>query len=141
MTNKNSIIRPSDQRLVMWIVAALIKSECNSAGEQNRNPLTGQPFYARSSRVRIPLPIKDWSHQGTCYHEVAVQEDGSFIIFREFTDCNREDVVACLNFPILGLEGRFDRPLDIVQYNDWVKKLEDGTNTDFSLTKEVNYGN
>lgn len=140
MTNTSSIIRPSDQRLVMWIVAALIKSECKSAEAQRRNPLTSQPFYGRNSRVRIPLPIKDWSLQRTCYHEVAVKDDGSFIVFREFTDCNREDVVACLNFPIQGLEGRFDRPLDLDQYNDWVKKLEEGTNSEFSLEKEVNYG-
>ena len=136
----NSIIRPTDRRLVMWIVAALIKSECTSAKEQNRNPLTSQPFYGRNSHSRVPLPIKDWSLQRTCYHEVAVLEDGSFIVWRKRNDCNREDVVACLNFPILGLEGRFDRPLDIEQYNDWVKKLEDGSNSEFSLTKEVEYG-
>ncbi len=134
---KNSIIRPTDQRLVMWIVAALIKSECNSAIESRRNPLTSLPFYGRNSSVRVPLPVKDRSFQGTCYHEVAVQEDGSFIVFRQFTDCKREDVVACLNFPIQGLEGRFDRPLDLDQYNDWVKKLEDGSNSEFSLAKEV----
>ena len=135
---KNTIIRPSDPRLVMWIVAALIKIECKSALEQHRNPLTIQPFYGRNSRVIVPLPVKDWSLRRTCYHEVAVQEDGSFIVFRKFTDCNREDVIACLNFPIQGLEcSRFDRPLDIEQYNDWVKKLEDGTNSEFSLTKEV----
>ena len=45
---KNSIIRPADQRLIMWIVAALIKSECNSAIAQSRNPLTSQPFYGRN---------------------------------------------------------------------------------------------
>lgn len=137
---KNSIIRPTDQRLVMWIVAALIKSECNSAKSQRRNPLTSQPFYTRSSRVRIPLPIKDWSLQRTCYHEVAVEDDGSFIIFRQSTDCNKEDVVACLNFPILGLEGRFDRPIDLEQYNDWVKLLNEVTNDKLSLEKEVSYG-
>lgn len=134
-------IRPTEPKLIMWIVAALIKSECNSAKSQRRNPLTSQPFYGRNSRTRIPLPIKDWSLQRTCYHEVAVMEDGSFIIFRKHNDCSREDVVACLNFPILGLEGRFDRPLDLDQYNDWVKKLEDGTNNELSLGKEVNYGN
>jgi hypothetical protein len=138
---KNTIIQKSDQRLVMWIVAALIKSECNSAEEQNRNPLTIRPFYGRNSRTRIPLPIKDWSLQRTCYHEVAVMEDGSFIVFRKFTDCNREDVVACLNFPILGLEGRFDRPLDLEQYNYWVKLLNEVANDKLSLEKEVSYGN
>lgn len=137
---KNTIIRPTDQRLVMWIVAALIKRECNSAIAQSRNPLTSQPFYGRNSRSRIPLPIKSWSLQRTGYHEVAVQEDGSFIVFRKFNDSNREDVVACLNFPITGLEGRFDRPLDLEQYNDWIEKLEKGNDYDFSLEKEVNYG-
>ena len=141
---KNTIIRPTDQRLVMWLVAALIKKESLAKKNENRNPFTGTPFYVYDHEVRIPLPFPpgDDRADDDHYFSLEVRNDGSYHVTLEENSSDFKKTVAILNFQILGLEGRFDRPLDITLYNYWVGELsKDNSKAPINLLKEVNYGN